>query len=206
MPKPKTLKVKTFKKIPGLYYIEDVNINLEEIITKLDKNDWIPITKSSNSRKVQHYGFKYDYTKSNVNVKCDDIPKFLEPLQQKLLRLCEKNFKLINQDEDSSNNNYKFNQCIVNNYQSSQGISKHIDTTGYGKVIGCYTAGSGATMTFRRYKEKLDLYVKPNSLYIMSGDARYKWTHEMVARKSDLVDNIRIPRSRRVSITFRYVP
>ena len=205
MPNQKTLKVRTFKKLPGLYYIENTNINLAEIILKLDKSEWTPITKSSNSRKVQHYGYKYDYMTSNINIKCDDIPDFLEPLQKKLLKLCQ-NFKLVNQDENASNNNYQFNQCIVNNYQSSQGISKHIDTKLYGSVIGCYTAGSGATMTFKKNKEKIDLYVKPNSLYIMSGDARYKWTHEMVARKSDMVDDTRIPRSRRVSITFRCVP
>jgi len=60
-------------------------------------------------------------------------------------------------------------------------------------------------MVFKNGEEKKEIYVKPNSLYIMSDDARYVWTHEMPSRKSDLVDNNKIKRDRRVSLTFRNV-
>lgn len=92
--------------------------------------------------------------------------------------------------------NYSFNQCIVNNYEAGQGISKRTDVSSYGDVIGCYTFGSGATMVFKKYTEKYELYVEPNSLYIMSGDARYKWTHEMLGKHSDMVLNYQEYRSR----------
>ena len=61
-------------------------------------------------------------------------------------------------------------------------------------------------MTFRNGKNVIKKYVKPNSVYIMTGDSRYKWTHEMPSTKSDKVDDKKILRSRRVSITFRNVP
>lgn len=56
-------------------------------------------------------------------------------------------------------------------------------------------------MIFRRGDIEKELYVQKDSLYIMSGESRYSWTHEMPTRKND---NDK-PRSRRVSITFRMV-
>ena len=40
----------------------------------------------------------------------------------------------------------------------------------------------------------------------MSGDARYVWSHEMSSVMSNMVDAIKIPRARRISVTFRHVP
>lgn len=195
--KSKKLIIKSFKSIPGLYYVENTNLDLSSIIKKLDEKNWISVSNHPNSRKVQHYGYKYGYRSYDIHQKTDPIPNFLLPLQKKLIKIA-KFKKIINED-------YVFNQCIINNYVKNQGISKHIDVKDYGNVIGCYTTGSGATMRFRLGKEKVDIYTKPNSLYIMSGDARYKWTHEMPSNLSDLVDGKRIKRGRRISITFRNV-
>jgi hypothetical protein len=60
--------------------------------------------------------------------------------------------------------------------------------------------------THREKKVEYEKYVEPNSLYIMSGDARHIWTHEMPSIKYCIVNKIKIPRNRRVSITFRNVP
>ena len=103
-------------------------------------------------------------------------------------------------------NKYNFNQCLINNYEPGQGISKHIDLITFGGVIGCFTFGSGSVMTFRRNNEVFNIYVRPNSLYIMSGESRYIWTHEMPSRKSDVVEGKKLLRNRRVSVTFRHVP
>ena len=42
-------------------------------------------------------------------------------------------------------------------------------------------------------------------LLILSGEARYDWTHEIPAHKSDMINGARQPRTRRVSLTFRTV-
>ena len=42
-------------------------------------------------------------------------------------------------------------------------------------------------MTFKNKDKTHDLYVKPNSLYIMSGDSRYLWTHEMMPKNMILL-------------------
>lgn len=195
---PKKLLIKSYKQIKGLYYIDNINIDLSNITNQLDEKKWINVSKNIKSRKVQHYGYKYDYIRRNIFQKTDDIPEFLYPVKKKLVKIC-KYLKLISDD-------YDFNQCIVNNYIGKQGIGKHIDLVSFGNVIGCITIGSGAIMRFRFNGEKKDIYVKPNSLYIMSGDARYKWTHEMPSNLYDTINGEKIKRNRRISITFRNVP
>lgn len=201
-PEKKQLEVHEFDKVSGLFYIPNVidSSYAKDLIKNLDeKGNWVPLSDSQNSRKVQHYGYKYDYKKRSVYEKADPIPDYIQPLANKLKRLSGK-LELIPE-------NYDFNQVIINNYEPGQSISAHIDVKDYGKVIGCYTIGSGSTMRFTKDdEENVDVYVQPNSLYVMSGDARYKWKHEMVAAKTDKVGGDKVKRDRRVSITFRNVP
>ena len=183
--------------VRGLFYIPVLGIDGQAVIAELDKHEWKPITKSVHSRKVQHYGFAYDYASGKVANACDDIPPCLMGLRQMLADFCI--------DAALTDAHYEPNQCIVNDYQPGQGISKHVDAAGYGPIIGSFTLGSGAVMTFRHQDLVEDVYVKADSLYVMTGDARYQWTHEMASRKSDNVNGERVKRGRRVSVTFRSV-
>ena len=183
--------------VSGLYYFNGLPIQ-KNIVEQLDQREWNPVSAAANSRATQQYGFIYDYKARKVGSACEPIPDFLENLRRQLTEKCRKESHEISDDY--------FNQCIVNNYMPSQGINMHTDHNVYGAIIGCFTLGSGATMTFRNGQDKQELYVEPDSLYIMTGDARYKWTHEMPARKSDMVDGTKHIRGRRVSVTFRHVP
>ena len=60
-------------------------------------------------------------------------------------------------------------------------------------------------MIFRKNKNKVELPVLKDSLYIMSGESRYSWTHEMPSRKYDTINNNKVKRERRISVTFRNV-
>ena len=180
----------------GLLYFKDIIEEKNELISFLDNNEkWKALSDSKNSRKVQHYGYNYDFKSGKTSTKTDPIPEEFLSLIVSLKKKC-KNAGLVESD---------FNQVIVNNYEVGQGISAHTDVKEYGQIIGCYTIGSGATMRFTRGEEKYDIYVEPNSLYIMSGESRYEWKHEMVARKSDIVGDRKVQRDRRISITFRCV-
>jgi len=182
----------------GLYYTEDISGNGDEIIKSLDNREWSRVTEGENSRRYQHYGFTYNYKRRRIEEVCEGIPEELQPLRDHLTQICKENGLI----DDS----YVFNQCIVNDYQPGQGIGKHTDIKAYGAVIGCYTFGSGATMIFRKGDQVESIYVKSNSLYMMSGPSRLEWTHEMPSRKSDVVNGKREIRGRRVSVTFRNVP
>jgi alkylated DNA repair dioxygenase AlkB len=180
----------------GLMYFKNVIDEKDDLISFLDNRPWKTLTESKNSRKVQHYGYLYDYKSGKTNMKTEPVPDEFQSLIDSLKKKCVQ----------AGLTSADFNQVIVNNYETGQGISAHTDVKEYGPIIGCYTIGSGATMRFTKGEEKYEVYVDPNSLYIMSGESRYKWKHEMVSRKTDTVDNKKIQRGRRVSITFRTVP
>jgi len=191
--------------INGLYYY-NLSSELEQYnntINYLENENWFPVSSSANSRHVLHYGYKYDYLTSNTNSETDKLPEFLKIYKDKLTDIVLSNNDLLSL-ENNINENY-FNQCIVNKYVNNQGISKHIDNTNYGKIIGCFTINSGCSILFEDKKEKKEIYVEPNSLYIMSKDARYKYTHCIPKRKNDINNGIKIPRGTRYSITFRHV-
>jgi alkylated DNA repair dioxygenase AlkB len=193
----KVIEYQEFDDIKGLFYFGNIGKDLTKMIKKLDNLNWKPITNNPNSRLVQHYGYIYDYNNYDIAQKGKDMPDFIDKLRKKLTLICKK-LNLIDND-------YIFNQCIVNNYEAGQSISKHIDVKSYGAVIGCFTIGSGATMKFSKNDEYHDLYVAPNSLYIMSSDARYVFKHEMTGTKYDNYNGQKIERGRRISITFRMV-
>lgn len=188
--------------IPGFFYIKNAFESrvANEIIKFLNEQEWKAISASETGRKVQQYGFEYDYStrKDSEYKKIQDIPEILLLLQKIGL---DKVKELIPETLE----NCKLNQCIVNKYDPGQGISAHIDKITFGPAIVCFTLGSATTMTFSKTingkKVVVEKYVEPNSLYIMSGDARYEWKHEIRPRFTD--EGIR--RGTRISVTFRTV-
>jgi alkylated DNA repair dioxygenase AlkB len=200
--------------VKGLFHGNNVltNEKSQNIISCLDKRGWTPIgstddekiteIKKGKRRIVQQFGYYYDYNDGSVLQKAPDFPDFIKDLADILTQKCK--------ELNLTDNNYVFNQCIVNNYFPGEGISSHTDSPKFGKVIGCFTLGSGSLMRFMNKTSNInneyELYTENRSLYIMSSDARYTWLHQMEQNKSDVVDGMKIPRGRRISITFRYVP
>jgi alkylated DNA repair dioxygenase AlkB len=189
--------------LPGFFYFKNViEPDLaDDIIDYLNNQVWGGVSTSETGRKVQQYGFEYDYStrKGSDYKKIEEIPELLSLLQTMGLHTVE---SLVDKEIFEKT---KLNQCIVNKYEPKQGISAHIDKTTFGPVIVCFTLNSGTTMTFSRMvgdiKEVIEKYVEPNSVYLMTGESRYLWKHEI---KSRLTDN-RIKRKTRISVTFRTV-
>ena len=178
--------------IEGLQYIPAFITEDEEqaLIEAIDQSFWLTDLK----RRVQHYGYKYDY---KVRAVTDDayigeLPHWIAPIAK---RLHEQGiFKTIP------------DQAIVNEYEPGQGISAHIDCVPcFGETIASLTLGSGGTMQFQNTKNGLieKFYLQERSLIVLSGAVRYEWTHAIPARKSDIVGGFKIERKCRISITFR---
>jgi alkylated DNA repair dioxygenase AlkB len=76
-----------------------------------------------------------------------------------------------------------------------------------GAAIASLSLGGACVMRFahRASGAVVELPLLPRSLLILQGPARYEWTHAIPARKSDPTTGGRIPRTRRVSLTFRTV-
>lgn len=99
-----------------------------------------------------------------------------------------------------------FDQVIVNEYLPGQGISAHVDCVPcFGPVIASVSLGATCEMLFHNLstKARSSILLEPHSLLMLSGEARYSWSHEIPARQSDLIEGMRVTRGRRVSLTFR---
>jgi len=97
-------------------------------------------------------------------------------------------------------------QIIINEYTPGQGIKPHLDhITSFAEIVISLTLLSSVTMDFTSIesKESKPIYLERRSLVILSGDARYKWTHGIEGRLYDTVKGKTKQRGRRISITFR---
>ena len=171
---------------------------VEEWLTLEETQAMFNNTSSNpNSRRVLQFGSAYNYRKGAT----------IHPA------LAFEDYSIINDLKDETQNFLRThelesapNQCIINEYLPGQGITAHVDDTRlYGDVIACWTFGSQRQMRFT-HKVTKDVHVVdtvPFSLYVMSGESRYNWTHEMRPRLSDKIDGNRVKRGTTYSITFR---
>lgn len=107
-------------------------------------------------------------------------------------------------------------QAILNLYHPGEGIIPHVDLLKrFGDGIVGISLGSSCVMQFSRVNEPaedvspLQLFLPERSMIVLSGDARYEWTHGIEKRTADLVaeaDSQRVvERGVRLSITFRWL-
>ena len=178
--------------VPGFLYVPNFLSEVEEreLVTAIDNGDWSHVLK----RRVQHFGWRYEYKDRKI-----DLSMRLGPLPQWALALAERLEKigLLRHLPD---------QVIVNEYIGKQGISKHTD------CIPCFEDGVAMLsllesweMIFRKggkAGKRVSKLLAHRSVAVISGDARYKWTHEIPSR---LTEPGGLKRHRRISVTFRKV-
>lgn len=180
--------------ISGLSYLpEYISPQQEaELIRTIDAQPWITELK----RRVQHYGYRYDYKARNVapESRLGLLPEWLTAYAN---RLCTGDF--FPQPPD---------QVIVNEYQPGQGIAPHIDCVPcFADTIASLSLGSTCVMEFTHVetRQKIPILLEPRSLVVLSSDARYRWQHAIPHRKTDRHHGTIFPRGRRLSLTFRRV-
>ncbi|ADD43751.1 alpha-ketoglutarate-dependent dioxygenase AlkB [Stackebrandtia nassauensis] len=180
--------------VPGLRYLPDwINeAAADDLRRHIDAGQW----STQLRRRVQHYGHRYDYGRRSVG-QTDAAPPIPAWLDEVVARLVDE--KVMDQPAD---------QVIVNEYLPGQGISAHVDCVPcFGPVVAAISLESGCVMDFTEPDTGVTVPVRlePRSLCVMTGPARYRWRHAIAARKSDPGPSGRVPRERRVSVTFRTV-
>ena len=187
--------------VPGLHVVQNFLSESEEddIVIQVDGNDW----SNELPRRVQHYGWRYDYTSRKIaaSMRIGPLPDWAITIAHRLV--------------DSGCVQELPDQLIVNEYRGDQGISRHIDSTSsFADGVAMISLLEPWEMDFRRKngREKVTLKLERRSATILTGDARYRWTHEIPKRKTEPgvikpgnKKPSRVLRGRRISLTFRKV-
>ena len=180
--------------IEGLRYLPNYISPEDEthLIEMVDKQIWLnPL-----QRRVQHYGYIYDYKKRTVtkDMRIGGLPDWLQSLAEQLQR-----DGCIAEAPD---------QAVINEYEAGQGIAPHVDCEPcFGDTILSLSLGSSCMMDFYALEGETILHqlLEPRSLLIIEKEARYGWKHGIAARKNDVVEGLSLARGRRISLTFRKV-
>jgi alkylated DNA repair dioxygenase AlkB len=171
--------------IPGLSYRPNYVTEAEEaeLVRLIDAELW----DTTWGRRRQLYGASY----GPVEIGARDIPEW----GQKLIRRMHK-------EELTAR---PFDQMLVNEYQPGQGIALHIDHKPFDRTVVSLSLLSPCVMDFRHSSDgqRKALLLEHRSLLVLSDEARYEWQHGIARRKNDRWQGEVMPRSRRVSVTFR---
>lgn len=176
--------------IPGLSIVPDFITEAEEraLLEAVDQEPWI----ESMARRVQHYGWRYDYKARRVDpgARLGSLPVWAARLGERLLAR-----GLVPELPD---------QLIVNEYVGAQGITKHVDCRPcfQGPIV---TLSLGESWDMFLWSPEGDAKVSRllprRSATVLSGEVRERWKHEIPRRANEASG----PRGRRVSLTFRKV-
>ena len=185
--------------LPGFVYQPDFISEEEEakLLTCIDGAEW----NTELQRRVQHYGWRYDYKKRQIDesMRVGELPAWAQDLSLRLV-----NERLMEDLPD---------QLIVNEYRGKQGITPHVDEpNSFTGQIATISLLETWEMVFRRRgsKERVEKALERRSVAILTGDARYQWTHEIPKRENEPIVDFRgkrkwQKRSRRISLTFRKI-
>ena len=176
----------------GLTYLENYvpEDEADRLVQEIDAAPWCTDLK----RRVQHYGYRYDYKARQARRE-----DYLGPLPELFHRLAE---RLITEGHFQT----VPDQVIVNEYQPGQGISAHIDCEPcFGETIASLSLLSACVMRFASqiHSQQTELHLQSASLLVLKGNARHMWTHAIPSRKTDVFEGQKHVRSRRISLTFR---
>ena len=179
--------------VPDLLYVPDF-ISAEEeadTLVRIDGERWLNDLR----RRVQHYGYRYDYRSRviDVSMRLGPIPggycKFGSvSLKEGFPRIA--------------------GSSIINEYEPGQGIRDHVDCEPcFGRTIVSVSLGATCVMNFTHKvtKQRIGFLLERRSALVLQGRARYEWLHGIPARKTDVWLGRAIKRERRVSLTFRQV-
>ena len=175
--------------VPG-FLIQSDYIGAEEereLIAHVDRGEW----NSDWKRRVQRYGLGYSASSRDSDFR--EFPEWLKPLTARA-------------GKDAGFPHFPDN-CVINEYKPGQGIAPHKDYSKFGPTVACVSLGAETLLDL--YSEdrsrRVPIYVPRRSLWILGGEARSKWLHGIAPRLNDIIDRQRVPRERRISITFRTV-
>lgn len=184
------------QEIGAIYEPEFLTHDQSEFLLKLvDEQAW----SSELKRRVQHYGWKYDYSSRFItdDMRAEPLPYFIRTVAEMLT--------------DRGWFERLPDQVIVNEYMPNQGIAPHVDRDCFGPTVVTLSLGDCWPMQLarvgqrRQQNDRWEMNLAVGSALVLRGDARNKWTHGIAKRRYNAHVGGKRQRQRRVSITFRTV-
>ena len=174
----------------GAVIVPDVVTPAEEarILLRIAGAPWLAELR----RRVQHYGFRYDYAGGGSHVPAPAFPRWAAAMAERVRAHFGGTLPV---------------QCIVNEYRPGQGIGMHADHRDFGDVVASLSLGASWPMRFRRRDTRPyardglpgdEVALLPRrSVLVLAGAARHRFMHGI-----DRADTARETVTR-VSATFR---
>lgn len=154
-----------------------------DILNNLESTEYNP---SGERNSVKRFG---TFKSSIINV-CKEVPFFLDNLSNKIFEN-----KLIAKKPDS---------IQINEYYPGQGVKPHIDSHYNGNIITILSILGHTVLNFiHPKKENFSIFIPPRSLFQMKDEIRQEWQHSIEEKKFDIVEGIKLERTKRYSIVFR---
>ena len=182
--------------VPGLRYVPAflTPAEQEDAVRRIDANEGAWLT--SLSRRVQHYGWRYDYAARAVtsDMRIGPMPDWLQAMAERLYE--DGGFERVPE------------QVIINEYEPGQGIAMHADHPGFGDAVAMVSLGDDWAMEFSRVGRDGDdprtasMTLERGSALVLTGEARSEWRHGIAKRRKERDGR---ERKRRLSLTFRTV-
>ena len=156
----------------GAVIVPDIVTEAEErrILLRISQAPWM----TDLSRRVQHYGYRYDYRQpgSARHTPAAPFPRWATAVAERLRPLFDGRLP---------------EQCIVNEYRPGQGIGMHADHSSFGDVVVSLSLAAAWTMNFRPRNARPyvrgglasdEVVLLPRrSALVLRGPARSGWMH-----------------------------
>jgi alkylated DNA repair dioxygenase AlkB len=177
--------------VAGLRYIPEYidQSTHDRLMACVDAERWL----TSVDHGVQIYGYNYSHVQ-RAAIRIGELPAWAHDLAACLWR-----DGLMPSMAD---------QLVANEYHPGAGFFAHIDQAVFGDTVASVSLGSTCVMQFIECEtgRTEELLLERRSVLLLSGEARWAWKHGIPARTVDPWLGTDVPRSRRVSLTFRAMP
>jgi len=188
-------KIKGLYIIPNVFNDEEHNFYMEKL-----KND--SCNKCPQIHMANEHGWKFIPVRENgliLKRTRDDYLGFPDWMDNLKLHTIRKLKQFLTRD-------FNINHVLINKYEIDDGCHDHIDELEFWTdfIIGV-SFGSSTVMKFSNDKSIIDVNIPKNSIYVMTGDVRYNWTHGIDFQKSDNIYGKIRDRDIRISVTFREI-
>ncbi|KAK7201166.1 2OG-Fe(II) oxygenase superfamily [Novymonas esmeraldas] len=218
----RTCRSRAVPEVPGLFMVADFVSAAEEadIWAELYEGRQQLRLEYLSRRRVAHFNRRFCYGVNALTAVGEEVnarPRFYDWMQARLRNDAAGGGGLrIDGAYPAHPGDCECDQLTVNYYDCSEvgacGIAAHVDAhNAFDDCIFIVSLGSYTVMEFARWDTPAEVaapvgvYLAPRSLVVLTGEARYGWTHCIAEKRTDTLSELlpTVTRGDRVSLTWR---